>query len=281
VRRRRSCCPRHELDPVAVGASQVGAVAGVDPWTTPLSLWRRKLGREAWPAPELEPLRIGRALEGPVVELVRETIPLPVRRNRATFLHPRFPEVPLFATPDAFVGRDRLLEVKVVGIYGAPAWDDGPPAHVTLQARAQLAVVDAEACYVAALIGTELRLGLVERDPAVELELLDGVTAFVYERLLPKLEPDPVTDAERWARLVDEAGRLDGEVLADDDADELGAQLVTTRQARALLEADERALRERLAGWLSATGGRKVAGSTWSAAWDARGTFTVRAKGTK
>jgi predicted phage-related endonuclease len=281
VRRRRACCSRDELDPVAVGASQVGAIAGVDPFCTPLELWRRKLGRAAGPDPELEPLRIGRALEGPVVDLARQAIPLPIRRNRRTFVHPRWPEVQLFATPDAFVGTDRLLEAKVVGLRAAFAWDDGPPEHVVLQARAQLAVLEADACYVVALLGTELRLTLVERELELEAELLAGVTAFVDERLLAGVEPDPVTDAERWARLVAGAGRLEGEVLADADADALGMALVSTRNARTRLEADERQLREQLAGWLERSGGRKVAGTSWSAAWDARGTFAVRSKETR
>lgn len=259
-----------------VGASEVGVLAGVDPFATPLELWRRKLGRSQGPDGNLEALRVGRALEGPVVGLARERIPLRLRRNRRTYMHPLWPAVPLFATPDAFVDGNRLLEAKVVGLRAAFAWDDGPPEHVVLQARAQLAVLDAGECYVAALIGTELRLALVERDLELEAELLAGVTAFVRDNLEPQLEPDPITDAERWARLVAGSSSLEGEVLADADVDSAGVALLELRARRTQLEADELRLREELAGWLQRSGGRRVAGSSWSAAWDSRGAFTVR-----
>jgi putative phage-type endonuclease len=279
VTRRRSRLPRAALDREAVGASQVAAVAGVDPYTTPLELWRRKLGRAQGPDPDLEPLRIGRALEGPVVDLVRPLIPAPIRRNRATFLHPDYPAVPLFATPDAFVGPDRLLEVKVVGRWAAQAWDDGVPLYVALQARAQLAVTGAQACYVAGLLGTELRLCLVEREMPLERELLAGVIAFVRDRLEPEAEPDPVNDGERWARLVDVLGSLEGEVLADAEADRLAEELMLARSAAAANNAEVAALRVRLGAWLESAGGRRVAGSTWSAGLDSRGVFSVRSKG--
>jgi predicted phage-related endonuclease len=264
-----------------VGASEVGVLAGVDPFATPLELWRRKLGRASGPDGNLEALRIGRALEGPVVGLARDVIPLRIRRNRRTYVHPLWPAVPLFATPDAFVDGDRLLEAKVVGLRGAFAWDDGPPAHVILQARAQLAVLEAGACYIAALVGTELRLALVEREVEEEAELLAAVSAFVRENLEPVLEPDPVTDLERWAQLVAGASELDGEVLADADADAAGIALLELRASRSRIEADELRLRVELTRWLERSGGRRVVGSSWAAAWDARGTFSVRSRGTR
>jgi len=251
---------RAVVDPVAVGASEVGAMMGCDPWTTPLQLYRRKRGLDP-DRPDSAAMALGRALEGPVVDMVRELLPLRIRRNGRTFAHV---SSPLFATPDAFVARDRLLEVKVVGLRGAADWNDDLPCRVKLQAQAQLAVTQREACYVAALIGTELRLTLVERDPFAQLEILETAERFVDRHLQQGVPPDPLTWEERWADLLD--AELEGELLlAGGPAQTWGDRLLEIRQTTRQLEDEERQLRLELLELLSAAGGEKLLGSGWVA----------------
>lgn len=252
---------RELVAPRAVGASEVGAVLGCDPWTTPLQLWRQKLGLDV-PRPDNERMALGRALEGPVVQLARARIPEPIRRNRRTFMHPGGG---LFATPDAFVGRDRLLEAKVVGLRSPDALDDDLPCRVRLQVQAQLAVTGRQACYVAQLVGTELRLTTVERDPVVVDELLEAVAAFV-DLLEAGVAPDPLTWDERWsdllARMADGQGEL--EVLAGGAVQAAGDRILAIRQLEAQLEDETKALRLELLEALVDAGGTKLVGTGWT-----------------
>jgi putative phage-type endonuclease len=256
------------LEPAGIGASEAPAMLGVDPWTTPLQLWRRKLGRTL-EREDSQAMRVGRALEGPVVELARELLPVPVRRNRKSYTHPGWPTVPMFATPDGFAGCGDLkrgVEVKVVGYRSAADWDDGVPQRVQLQTQAQMEVCDIPAVWVIALVGTELRVELVERDPLVGDVLREGAVSFM-ELVREVREPDPVTDAERWERLAALSPREEVELLADDLSQHLGAKLLEVRAEIAALEQSEALLRERLAANLNDLGTARLRGDGFVASW--------------
>lgn len=255
---------RAQLEPTAVGASEVGALLGCDPWTTPLQLYRRKLGLE--PAkPDNVAMALGRALEGPVVDLARERIPLLIRRNRRTFAASR--DAALFATPDAFVGRDRLLEVKVVGLRSGDAFDDELPCRTKLQVQAQLAVTGREAGWVAQLVGTELRLTLVEGDTDVQATIVSAAHAFRELHLEPAIPPDPLTWDERWADLLLRMADVpDVDVLAGGAIQEAGDRILVVRELQAQLEDEVRLLREELLGALADGHGSRLVGTGWKAA---------------
>lgn len=270
---------RELVEPHAVGASELGAVLGCDPYTTPLQLYRRKRGLEPAPADNAA-MSIGRVLEGPVVGLARPQLVEPVRRNRLTFAHP---SLPLFATPDGFVGRDRLLEVKVVGYRSAWDWDDGPPCRVQLQVQGQLLVTGRAAAYVVALVGTELRLWSLEADPLVQATIADAVTTFVVEHVLAMVPPDPWTYGERWAQLLSQLLNADGPpAYAGPESDAAGARVVAVNAQRAQLEDEAKGIRLELLEALVAAGATKLLGSSWTATvQDTKGgrTLVVRGKG--
>jgi hypothetical protein len=197
-----------------------------------------------------------------VVDVVRERLPLRIRRNRATYW-----DGPLFATPDAFVDQDRLLEVKVVGVRGARDWEDGDtPPRVCLQVQAQLEVTGRSAAYVAALVGTELRLELVERDPEVGAAIREAAAGFAT-LLATRTPPDPWTHDERWAAMIETvAAREPGvEVLAGTEAQALGDELLELRAELAQLEDRERELRSQLLDELVSLGGSRLVGTGWTA----------------
>jgi hypothetical protein len=252
---------RETIEPLAVGASELGAIMGCDPYTTPLQLWRRKRGLDPATVANAA-MAVGTALEGPVVALARGHVLEPVRRNHLTFAHHT---LPLFATPDAFVGRDRVLEAKVVGVRGAWDWDDDPPCRVQLQVQGQLLVTGRSAGYVAALIGTELRLYLLPADHVVQASIADAVTTFVERHLDPGIPPDPMTYGERWAELIDQLRDLDGPpAYAGPQSDAAGARVVAIRGEVSRLEDEAKAIRLELLGALVAAGATKLLGSGWT-----------------
>jgi predicted phage-related endonuclease len=243
-----------------VGASQLGAVLGCDPWTTPLRLFRRLTGLDPEPV-QSEAMSIGVALEGPVVGLLRPRLLEPIRRNRLTFLHP---SLPLFATPDGFVGYGRTLEVKVVGVYSARDWDDDPPCSTRLQVQGQLMVTGRESGYVAALIGTEVRLWTVYADPEVQRTITDAVTAFV-SGLVAGVPPDPLTYGERWADVLAQLSRADRvEAWAGPDAQTAGLRLLAIRADVNRLEDEANGIRLELAGAMLRAGATELIGSGWT-----------------
>jgi len=250
------------VEPLAVGASEVGAVLGCDPWTTPLQLYRRKSGLDD-PRPDSEAMTVGRTLEGPVVGLVRDRLPLPIRRNRRTWSHHT---APLFATPDAFVGRDRLLEVKVAGLRSPEAWEpDELPCRHRVQLQAQLAVTGRSAGYVATLVGTELRLVELDADPVVQAGILDAVDVFVGEHLDPGIPPDPLTFDERWLQLLQDADELPvRDVLVGQELQDAGDRILELRELAKRQDDEVAELRADLLEALTLADGDRLVANGWT-----------------
>lgn len=146
-----------------LGASEVPAVCGLDPFKSAADIWASKrgyIGQE-----ESEAGDIGNLLE-PV--LIAEY----ARRLGLSFAKP-----PAFrrgyrqATLDAVID-GRNVQVKVVGEYMTHHWDDGVPDYVQAQVQAEMDVACLESTDVVALIGgTDLRTPIkyaeyrIQRDP--------------------------------------------------------------------------------------------------------------------
>src|SRR5262245_47979757 len=156
-----------------IGASEVPAILGQSPWTSEVSVWLDKVGmgpgRRETPA-----MRTGVALEGAVLGIAADATDRRMTRNRVTFLHPDWPRVPIFGTPEGFTRRRwGVCEVKVVGHHWSE-WTDGPPIYVRTQVQTQMAVIPkATHGVVIALLGTDVRTFDVDRDP----EMIEAIEA--------------------------------------------------------------------------------------------------------
>jgi predicted phage-related endonuclease len=263
---------------VGIGASEVPVIAGISPYASPVDLWLRKTGGPE--TPDSGPMAIGRALEAPLLREIARREDLVMRRNAQRRAHPRFPIVPMYATPDAIgAGGTFLAEVKVVGSWNAIDWAAGVPNYVRLQALAQLACFpSAEFVVVGALVnGTDLRVERVERDAAAITELETGVVRWWLDYIVTGNPPPPASEEDRWAllrRMVTVVGRPTRLAFAEENA-----------TAMAYADADRHAkqhrgnadvLRRLLA---EAAKEADIAGAGWSGKWhDRQGTpvFTVR-----
>lgn len=96
-----------------IGASEVSAILGLNPWETPFSLWLRKT-HQVPPAKENDAMRRGHYLEDAVVQWwMHETGEQVIKASAADiiYVHPKYPYMRV--TPDRVVkGRKKLLEVK-------------------------------------------------------------------------------------------------------------------------------------------------------------------------
>lgn len=259
---------RDDLKGLGLGASEVPAVMGLSPYSTASDVWLDRMGL-AGPKDDTPAMAAGRALERPLLRMANARDGLGFRHNRLTLPHPKYPVVPLFATPDGFgPGRQSTAEVKLVGRRFSD-WSDEPPDYVTAQARAAMACVPpSRYAVVIAFVGSDLRVYRIERDAAIEERLIDYVGSWWAEHIDGETAPEPDTPAAAW-RLYRARAAIEerAERIAAPDEQAVGSELrVIAAEVKRL---DERAdeLRRVLAdGSLDSD----VMGLGWRAGWRPR-----------
>jgi predicted phage-related endonuclease len=258
-----------------LGASEAGAVLGLDKYKSPMAVWRKHRGlpvnddgNEAadWGV-LLEPVVRGK------YALSRErSVWVPTRSF--TF------EGWLRATPDGIVldipsrdpqvrelpGNDfqRIdcggLSVKTCSAYLAEDWIGGPPAKYEVQARVEMAVVDLPWVDVVCLIGGQKLVGpfRIERDAAIERSILTRLRDF-WAMVQDGREPT-VDDSDAWRLHVSEKlGKAPPlEVVATEAQREIVARWRAARSARKAAERGEEAVKNELLLNLSQTGATKL-----------------------
>lgn len=136
-----------------IGGSDAAAIAGMNPWKSPISTYRDKIG-EGEPIPDNERMRIGRDLEDYVATRFEEATGLKTRRRNAILYHPEH-KFMLANVDRLIVGTDEGLECKTTGSYSKKEWEEGIPAHYELQCHHYMAVTGYKAWWIACLIGNE------------------------------------------------------------------------------------------------------------------------------
>lgn len=247
-----------------IGASEVAALAGLSPWSTPVEVWLEKVGLGR-PRDETPQMQTGRDLELAILKLGAQRLSRRIVHNARTFPHRAWPDVPLFATPDGFgPGRLSLAEVKVVS-HRLSDWTDGPPPYVALQVQAQMSCYPkAGAVDVIALVGGEVRTYRVDRDPAGIAALEQNVRAWWQAHIVGETAPPPTTPDDEWA-LLRALVQADGhERLATTDEQVIARDLVGFMAERTRLDKMIDAGRLALA---TASEGHDLAGVGWSGRW--------------
>lgn len=193
-----------------LGASEVSAVLGVNPWRSAFDVWASKAvpgGRgplipSSTPSEQAE---LGHLMEPLILRLYCSRTGVEVRPCETTYRHPELSW--LTATPDALVvGQRVLVEAKNVGARVMSHWDDGVPPYVTAQAQQQLIVVGgeiAERVDVAAVLGGA-GLSIYAIHPDVELQalMLEQLQRFrrdYWERDVPPPR-GPLENLDEYAR---------------------------------------------------------------------------------
>lgn len=193
-----------------VSASEVGALMGPHPYTTPEQIWDRLMERgpivdalllEGKVSPEFafrrsgpvrpttEAMLNGSFLEPAIAQLASKRLGLRLRASSKTYTHPL---VRLCATPDYLVlgTPPGLVEIKLSG--SRDMWSRiEPPEHVEWQVRAQMACTRRETAAICVLIGTGLRTYLLERERDKEDLMLAKVDQFWREHIVTGVRPEP------------------------------------------------------------------------------------------
>ncbi len=203
-----------------ITATDIAAIVGLNHWSSPLSVWRDKMGlspeKEVTPAMQLgidiEPwvgAQFGK-LKG--VEVVK-----------ADFVkHKDFDWMGV--TPDFYIGEDALLECKYAGTNAAKAfgeeYTDVVPDHYVIQVQYQLGVTGRKKGYLAVFapsIYPGIRIYEFDFNPELFARLQFAARKFWFEHVVKEVAPEitgskadtdainatPADPSEDWIRADD------------------------------------------------------------------------------
>jgi putative phage-type endonuclease len=183
-----------------IGASEVSAILGLNPWKGPIDVWLVKRGIvQETESPKAE---VGAILEAGVFEIYKRRTGFRATRRPITRRHRRFPHV--LASPDVLVqDDDRGGEIKLVGANVAHHWENETvPDYVLAQAAQNMCVMRRARWDIIALVGgTDLRIHTITRDPDFEETLIEACEVFWAEHVETAIPP-PIRDPEERKRYL-------------------------------------------------------------------------------
>lgn len=232
-----------------LGASEVPAILGLDPYKTALDIWLEKRGLAEGRVGDTMPQKVGRFAEGMIASLYAETtgqtlVTVPTRRHGELSM--------LFASADRMVvDPDEIawrypVEIKNRG--GLPrgwgeAGTDEIPEAVAVQAHVQMACYGLDRADVAALLGgNDFRIYTLQRRPDIEAYILENVAAWWQRHIVEGVEP-AIEGPSASKYLAQKFAQSTGEVVAaSEEVNAMLASLARVKRAIAEGEAEEEAL---------------------------------------
>ena len=174
-----------------IGGSDAAAIAGLNPWKSPVEVYYEKLG-EIPPVEDNERMYWGRVLEDIVAREFSERTGKRVRRRNAILQHPKHGFM-IGNIDRELVGEKVGLECKTVGEYSKDDWkEDRVPEQYIIQCQHYMAVTGYKGWWIAALIGgNKFVYKYIERDETIIDALIDIETAFwqmVQEKTPPPMD---------------------------------------------------------------------------------------------
>lgn len=176
----------------AIGASDVGAILGVNPYASAWDVWASKTGRvEDWVGNEST--KLGQLFEGPILDYAESQLGKLQRNVR--IVHET---LPIAATLDAqCVDTLRPVEAKTTGLtglanpeFGEPGTDQVPDSYL-VQVYAQLLCSGADLGYLYALIpGKGVVHYVIERNDSVIDKLGNVLDKWWTRHIINGEEPD-------------------------------------------------------------------------------------------
>lgn len=174
-----------------IGGSDAAAIAGLNPWKSPIAVYLEKIGETQAGQTDNERMRIGRDLEDYVAKRFSEATGFKVRRRNAILQHPK--HAFMLANIDRqIVGVNEGLECKVTNSYAKKDWIDNIPVHYEIQCHHYMAVTGYDAWWIAVLIGNEKFVyKKIERDEEIIKHLIQIEKDFWENHVLKREMPAP------------------------------------------------------------------------------------------
>jgi putative phage-type endonuclease len=177
-----------------IGGSDAAAIAGLNPFCSPLTVWSQKRGM----APEKEDseaMRQGRDLEAYVAARWTEATGKKTRRRNAILQHPDYDFI--IANVDRLVvGENAGLECKTTSMLNAAEYAKEPPPWYAIQCHHYMLVTGADRWYLAILaLNRAFIMHTIERDDVVCEHLLKIEREF-WEMVQSGMPPEPDGSAD-------------------------------------------------------------------------------------
>ena len=173
-----------------IGGSDAAAVAGLNPWKSPMAVWLEKTD-QIEPEEPGEAAYWGTILEDIVAQEFTKRTGMKVRRRNAILQRHEHPW--MIANVDRLiVGENAGLECKTTSAYNAKEWDgDEVPAQYILQVQHYMAVTGAKAWWLAVLIGGQRFIHKrIERDDELIQQLIEIERDFWENHVVPCVPPE-------------------------------------------------------------------------------------------
>lgn len=185
-----------------IGASEIGAVAGLNPYAGPLDVYLRKL--DLIEDEESEAAEWGHLLEPLIADRYAKETGETLERC-STLVHPREPWI--LATPDRLSLSGRVVECKTASLrvahrWGEPGTDEVPEEYLA-QVVWQMLVTGHRVADIALLVGgQEFRVYTVPWDGELAEALIERGRVFWHEHVLAQVPPSMGSEkaAREWLR---------------------------------------------------------------------------------
>lgn len=209
-----------------IGASEISAIAGLNPYASPWDVWQSQLGISPPIAEDdSEAIEWGHRNEPAIRKKYADATGTVLYVPPESLFHPELAWAR--ATPDAIAVRganseraawSHLMQAKNVGYWPGRDWRGGPPAYVVLQEQWEMLVTDLTRADVAALIGgSEFRVYTVHRDDRMISDLITIGEEF-WDRVKRKEQP-PIDASDACRKHFEARLRADSAVELTADAD--------------------------------------------------------------
>lgn len=208
-----------ELRKIGIGGSDAAAIAGLNPWKSPFSVYLEKTSDGVKEIPDNERMRVGRDLEDYVARRFEEATGKKVRRNNFMLQSEEYP----FMTANVdreVVGENAVLECKTTSSYNRKEWEEGIPIHYHMQVLHYMLVGGYNKGYIACLIGNEAFIWHeVERDEET-LKYLIEIESRFWDNLQKGIIPNPDGSDDYDNALKEKFSRsIEDEIMLDIEED--------------------------------------------------------------
>jgi putative phage-type endonuclease len=184
----------------SIGGSDASTIIGLNPWSSPYTVWADKLGKIP-PKEDNEAMRQGRDLEAYVAERFCEKMGKKVRRENNILINPQYPFA--HANVDRLViGEDAGLECKTTSVLNVKNFKNGAfPDTYYVQCVHYMMVTGCKKWYLAVLVlNKEFMVFEIERDEEEIAALAKSEEEFW--RLVEEKTPPPTDGTESTGKTI-------------------------------------------------------------------------------
>jgi putative phage-type endonuclease len=224
-----------------IGGPGAATILGVNPYQTPLDLWRRLTGRDGDIVVN-EEMRSGQRLEAAVLAYAAEELHAPVLPGPFV----RDPTQPLGGHLDGILERGDIVEAKTARSkrdWGEPGTAEVPASYAA-QALHYMGLTGAGVCWIPVLFsGLDFALYRVDRDEVLIARMRELCLEWWERHVAADVPPPPVTGADAALLFPKDSGKV---VVADDVTKESVGRLRDVRLEMSMLEQEKENLEARI-----------------------------------